>query len=169
MPSTLTTTAVDPLLTQRAVDVSVTRDVDALSRTTAAVDLSVTTEAHTELSMATEVEVGTIWKNELPDPATFVFEKADGTARDLTGATVEGYLRKPDGTVKSWLSMTIADATGGKVEYAWQDGDTDTASIGGVGLKLVAVVTLGGKRFFSDVMVVQVSDTYASHESFATL
>lgn len=165
-------------LTTAADDLTAQRDVDELLLiqraaphvfTAAAPNLTLTTEAHTEATMADEVPVGSIARNELPDPARFIFENADGTRRDLTGATAEAYLRKPDGTVRSWLPMTLTDPANGEAEYAWAEGDTDTADIGGVGTKLAAVVTLNGRRHFSDVMVLEVVDTYASHESFAAL
>lgn len=169
MPHLLTTIAPE-LTAERVADalLLIQRGVDT-HHTSPAPDLALTTQAHKEPDMVQEVEVGTVARNELPDPARFIFENPDGSRRDITGATVEAYLRKPEGTVSSWRTVAITDAANGEAEYTWQDGDTDTPSIGDVGLKLVAVVTVNGMRHFSDVMVVQVADTYASGESFADL
>jgi len=48
---------------------------------------------------------------------------SDGTAIDLTGATVKFYMAKPDGTVVINATATIVDAVNGKVRYEWQQGD----------------------------------------------
>lgn len=54
--------------------------------------------------------------------------QADGTAYDLTGATVVFNMRAADsGTVKvSRSAATLVDGATGKVRYDWQSGDLDT-------------------------------------------
>lgn len=55
---------------------------------------------------------------------------SDGSPINLTGASVEFHLLDPDGsTITVNSAATIADATTGKVSYAWQAADTDTAGV----------------------------------------
>lgn len=57
---------------------------------------------------------------------------ANGDAVNLSGATALFYMRDIKGqrTIKvSAGAMTIIDAPGGRVEYPWAAGDTDTAGL----------------------------------------
>ena len=57
--------------------------------------------------------------------ATFYSDEDLTTAVDITGATVVFWMRQEDGTVVvDDQSVTITDASGGAVSYAWQAGDT---------------------------------------------
>lgn len=51
----------------------------------------------------------------------------DGSAIDLSGATVKFIMASQSGTVKVNTTATVVDAVAGKVKYQWQTGDTDTA------------------------------------------
>jgi hypothetical protein len=57
--------------------------------------------------------------------------KGDGTAQNLTGATVTFYMEKRStGTIKvNGGAVTLVDATNGKVRYSWAGTDTDTPGI----------------------------------------
>ena len=54
-------------------------------------------------------------------------KKGDGTAQDLTGATVKFSMEHANGKIKvNEGACTIVDAPTGQVKYSWQTGDTDT-------------------------------------------
>jgi len=54
--------------------------------------------------------------------------KQDGSAVDLTGATVKFYMKNRDtGNVKiNGVACTLVVAASGTCKYVWQSGDTDT-------------------------------------------
>lgn len=45
---------------------------------------------------------------------------------DLSGANIRFYMRSVDGTLKLDEPMQVVNALGGRVQYDWQAGDTDT-------------------------------------------
>lgn len=58
--------------------------------------------------------------------------KGDGTAQDLTGATVKLFMeRRSTGTIKinGAAAAIVAPATSGKVKYTFQGSDTDTPGV----------------------------------------
>lgn len=60
---------------------------------------------------------------------TATLRDAAGVAVNLTGATARFLMRDPrTRTLKVNGAMTITDAAGGRVSYAWATGDTDTAA-----------------------------------------
>lgn len=59
-------------------------------------------------------------------PAITATLTADGTAVDLSGATVKFQMTNRANETKVNASATVTDATAGTVSYQWQTGDTDT-------------------------------------------
>lgn len=57
--------------------------------------------------------------------------KGDGTAQNLTGATVKLYMeRRSSGVLKiNGATATLVDATNGIVKYQWAGTDTDTPGL----------------------------------------
>lgn len=58
--------------------------------------------------------------------------KGDGTAQDLTGATITLFMeRRSTGTIKISAGAAIVNAPGtdGKVKYTWASTDTDTPGV----------------------------------------
>lgn len=68
----------------------------------------------------------TLKENDTKPILTAVLQYADGTALDLTGASVYFVMRDRHGIVKVMGNATILVPASGKVEYQWQKGDTDT-------------------------------------------
>lgn len=67
-------------------------------------------------------------KNDLFPHLAATLENADGTAIDITGASVLFRMRKRGETTnKISAAASVVTADAGEVEYAWTDGDTDTA------------------------------------------
>lgn len=59
---------------------------------------------------------------------TATLKGSDGSALDLTGATVKFQMRLRDSdTLKVNAACTVTDAEGGVVEYAWGTTDTNTS------------------------------------------
>lgn len=59
-------------------------------------------------------------------------EFSDGTAQDLTGATVRFIYQNADGTGSATVgggTVTVIDATAGELQYEWQAADTATARL----------------------------------------
>lgn len=69
----------------------------------------------------------TIKQGDTGPPIQAVLQDAEGTVQDLTGATVRFHLLDVSGTVIIDASASVLDDAGGKVSYAWQAGDTDSA------------------------------------------
>lgn len=58
----------------------------------------------------------------------YTVKDEDGSAIDLSGATVTFYMQDETGTtVIDGGSVTLVDAANGIVKYEWQDGDSDNA------------------------------------------
>lgn len=104
------------------------------------------------------VQVGALPRNSIPDSASFVFLKADGTPRDLTTYTARIWIERGPDSVRSDVPATISDALNGEVTYVFEDGDLNLEH----DTKIQAVVFNAGNRFLSDVMVVKVENTVAS-------
>lgn len=69
-----------------------------------------------------------IKRNDTYPPAEATL-KSNGTAVDLTGASVRFHMLGQDGTVVVDAAATIEVAASGEVSYAWQAADTDEAGI----------------------------------------
>lgn len=83
-----------------------------------------------------------------------VFLHKDGTAMDLTGATITMKMAEQgDNTVKvcggTW---TIDDTINGKAHYAWQTADTNTAG----DWLLYVTVTIGGAAQHADPKTLEI-------------
>lgn len=52
---------------------------------------------------------------------------ADGSAVDLTSATVDFHMMDSSGAIKVDAAATLVTAASGIVKYVWQTGDTDQA------------------------------------------
>jgi len=69
-----------------------------------------------------------IKRNDLLPAIEATLKYVDGTAINLTGATVKFIFTKPDGTVIN-RSATVVSAAAGTVKYEWQTGDTTIAGV----------------------------------------
>lgn len=58
-----------------------------------------------------------------------ILQFADGSALNLTGATVYFVMRDRHGNVRAVGNATVTVPTAGKVEYQWQEGDTDVEGL----------------------------------------
>lgn len=77
--------------------------------------------------MANEVDFY-ITEGDTTDPLEVTLKSDDGTAIDLTGATVRFEMVPVGGDSLTFsATATIDDATAGEVTYEWADGDTDDA------------------------------------------
>jgi len=71
-----------------------------------------------------------IKRNDTAPPFTATLRDAAGAVVDITGASVLFLMRDPrTRTLKVSGAMTILDAAGGRVSYAWAAGDTDKAAV----------------------------------------
>ena len=69
-----------------------------------------------------------IKKNDTGPKLSLTLQDAAGSAIDVSGATLRFHMKAYGATtLKVDAAATIVDADDGKVEYAWQTGDTDTA------------------------------------------
>lgn len=70
-------------------------------------------------------------QNDTAPALTATLKDDNGTAIDLTGATVVFNMRqRSDSTVKvNRGSVSIVSAAAGQVSYSWQTGDTDTVGV----------------------------------------
>lgn len=70
-----------------------------------------------------------IKRNDTLPPLASTITLRDGSVVNLTGMTAMFLMRKEpnEGTVKVSAPATILDHVGGRVQYEWAEGDTDTS------------------------------------------
>jgi len=87
-------------------------------------------------------------------PITATVLKEDGTAWDLTGATIYFIFSKPDGT-KITRDGFVRDGDTGKVGYATVSGDLDTV---GTWKWQIKAVLVDGTVLFTEITKIKVSE-----------
>ncbi len=79
------------------------------------------------------IEALKLVKNDLQPYYRVKVQKSDGTAIDLTGATIYCTMKPKGGTTlkinRQTTGIVITDAANGEFEYRWQAGDTDTTGL----------------------------------------
>lgn len=66
--------------------------------------------------------------NDTSPKLVVILDDAYGNVVDLSGASAKFHMKKYGATsLKVQATADITDETGGRVEYAWQSGDTNTA------------------------------------------